>query len=247
MRIISDLFAKKEPDHSEQVLVDIHSHLLPGLDDGSQSMEESLEMIEAFAALGYRKLITTPHIMGDFYRNTPEIIREKLAELRDQIRIKGINIDIDAAAEYYLDESFLKALEGNKKMLTFGENYLLFETSYLNEPAFLAQTVFAIKANGYWPVLAHPERYQYLYTDFKKVEKIHELGISFQLNINSISGYYSRTAELFAAKLIKNEMVHFVGSDCHSMKHIEALKKSRTHKDYRKLLSLPLLNNSLLG
>lgn len=246
MNIFSELFSKKSQVTSEQVLVDMHSHLLPGIDDGAQSLDESLDLVSAFSDLGYKKLITTPHIMGDFYKNNEAIITEKLIQLRQEVASRGIDIQIDAAAEYYLDERFIKNLEENKKMLTFGENYLLFETSYINEPSFLHETIFNIKANGYWPVLAHPERYQYLYGDFGKFEKIYELGISFQLNINSISGYYSKTAEQFALKLIKHNMVNFIGSDCHSMKHIEALKKSRNTKDYARLLSLPLLNNSLL-
>lgn len=250
MGFINDLFGSKSKNtdpEGEPVLVDMHSHLLPGIDDGSSSLEQSLELIKGFVNLGYKKLITTPHINGDFYKkNSPELIYYKLDELQNFVKQAGINIEIEAAAEYFLDESFLQKLNSNEKMMTFGENYLLFETSYLNEPSFLAETIFNIKASGYWPVLAHPERYTYFYTDFGKLEEIYSQGISFQLNLNSIIGYYSKNAEQLAHKLIKNSMVNFVGSDCHNIKHIEALKKTHLNKEYRKVLNLPLLNNSLL-
>lgn len=248
MSIISKLFGKKELNTlpGDPVLVDMHSHLLPGIDDGSQSLEESLELVQAFADLGYKKLITTPHIMGDFYKNNPTIIKGKLNELKQAVAEKGIEIDIQAAAEYYLDENFGRMLDSKEDMLTFGENYILFETSYLSEPSHLDEMVFKIKARGYWPVLAHPERYQYLYTGFEKFQEIYDTGISFQLNINSILGYYSKQAEHFALKLIEHNMVNFIGTDCHNMKHIEALKRSREAKKYQELLRLPLLNNSLL-
>src|SRR5688572_24415891 len=113
---------------------DMHSHLLPGLDDGSETLEQSLELVAEMIDLGYKKLIMTPHIMGDFYKNTPEGIREKLELLREAVKSKNWDIELDCAAEYYMDEWFVQRLENGDKLLTFGDNYLLFETSYLNEP-----------------------------------------------------------------------------------------------------------------
>lgn len=248
MGLFSNLFSakNKSSDAVDKIYVDMHSHLLPGIDDGAKDLEQSVIMIGEFAKLGYKKLITTPHIMGDFYKNTPEIINNKLAIVKDAVAKAGIEIELQAAAEYYLDESFIQKLKNGQQMLTFGENYLLFETSYLNEPSNLFQAIQLIKDSGYWPVLAHPERYQYLYASIEKFEAIFEQSLSFQLNTNSLSGYYSKPAQHFALKLIEKNMVNFIGSDCHSIKHLDVLKKTISSKEYQKLQSLFLFNNTLL-
>jgi protein-tyrosine phosphatase len=231
----------------ESVLVDMHSHLLPGLDDGSESLEDSIILIKEFVALGYKKLICTPHIMGDFYKNTPEIIYEKLAELRKEVKYAGINIQLEAAAEYYLDEWFMDRLDNKDTLLTFGEGkYILFETSYINSSSYLNEALFKIKSLGLRPVLAHPERYTYLYEKFDKFVELYQKDVFFQININSLSGYYSKPSQIFAQKLIENNMVSFIGSDCHGIRHMDALKRSRLTKSYKKLLQSPLLNNTLL-
>jgi len=231
----------------EPVLVDMHSHLLPGLDDGSESLEDSIILIKEFVALGYKKLICTPHIMGDFFKNTPEIIHEKLAQLRKEVKNAGIDIQLEAAAEYYLDEWFMDKLDHKDNLLAFGgDKYLLFETSYINSSAYLDEALFRIKSLGLRPVLAHPERYTYLYENFNKFVEIYQKDVLFQININSLSGYYSKASQIFAQKLIGNNMVSFIGSDCHGIRHIEALRKSRLTNQYKKVLQSPLLNNSLL-
>ncbi|WMJ72713.1 CpsB/CapC family capsule biosynthesis tyrosine phosphatase [Cytophagaceae bacterium ABcell3] len=244
-----DLFKKSKNNQQDlqPLLVDMHSHLLPGLDDGSESIEESVDMIKELAGLGYKKLICTPHIMGDFYKNTPESIHEKLQLLKNKLVQEQIPIELEAAAEYYLDEWFLDRLSKPETLMTFGGKFLLIETSYLNEPVNLDETIFQIKASGFYPVLAHPERYTYLYSDFSKFKDIFSKEIYFQININSLSGYYSKPAQVYAKKLIENNMVHFAGTDCHGMRHIHALKKTRQSSIYRNLIKLPLLNNGLLS
>jgi protein-tyrosine phosphatase len=248
MTPLFNFFSKSEQvKDAEPVRVDMHSHLLPGLDDGSESIEDSLILIKEFAAMGYTKLICTPHIMGDFYKNTPENIFEKLTLLRNAVEKAGINIQLDAAAEYYLDEWFMDRLENKENLLTFGAGkYLLFETSYINSSAYFDEAVFKIKSLGIFPVIAHPERYTYLYQSFDKVTEMHNKGVLFQLNINSLSGYYSKASQEFSKRMIDSNMISFIGSDCHGIRHIEALKKSRVTKMYKKLLQSPLLNNSLL-
>lgn len=241
-------FWKKEQKNNTNFLkVDMHSHLLPGIDDGSESMEESIALIKTYADLGFKKLITTPHIMGDFFRNTPEIINGKLQEVKKRLEIEGIKIELEAAAEYYLDEFFLGKLESGEPLMTFGDNYLLFETSYLNEPALLRETIFRIASSGYRPVLAHPERYSYMHDSFDKYKDLFDRGVYFQLNVNSLSGYYSRQAQKIAEKLIQNNMVHFAGTDCHGQRHLDTYIKTMGEKYYRKLEDLNLLNNQLLA
>jgi protein-tyrosine phosphatase len=239
-------FFKPKGITENPILVDMHSHLLPGLDDGSESIEESITLIKNFADLGFKKLITTPHIMGDHYKNNKEGISSKLKELQKRAEKENINIQLEAAAEYYLDEFFLSLLNHPSELLTFGKNYILFETSYINEPTHLYEAIFLMQAQGLKPVLAHPERYTYLYSDFNRYKEIYEKGVLFQLNTNSLCGYYSKSAKNIAMKLIKNKMVDFIGSDCHAIRHMEALQKTHKIRIYQKAMELNLLNNTLL-
>jgi protein-tyrosine phosphatase len=227
------------------ITTDIHSHLLPNLDDGSKSFEDSLEMIKAFQAMGYKKLITTPHVMADFYKNTAEIILKKLDELKNFLQKNNIEIEIEAAAEYYLDENLIRLLKNEAQILTFGDNYLLFETGFMNKPSQMNAVIFDMQSQGYKPVLAHPERYAYFYDDFEELEALHQKGVFMQLNLNSLTGYYSAEAQKQAELLIKKKMISFVGSDCHRMVHLDSLKTVRPKKIYTKLCELNLLNNSL--
>ncbi|WP_018341443.1 tyrosine-protein phosphatase [Cytophaga aurantiaca] len=248
MSFLTSLFGKKEQaQHEDFIFVDMHSHLIPKIDDGSKSLDESVELIKKLVEFGYKKIITSPHIMGDFYKNTPEIILGGLSELKQRLKSENIEIEIDAAAEYYLDEWFIEKLNKNEPLLTFGKKYVLFETSYMNEPAHLHQAIFSMRTLGYTPVLAHPERYLYLYNDFSAFEKIYEMDVLFQINLNSLMGYYSKPAKQFAEKLIDNKMVDFVGTDCHGMRHLNVLKDTRASKYYNKLANLNLLNNTLLS
>lgn len=228
---------------------DMHSHLLPGLDDGAETVEQGVELVRTMQALGYRKLVLTPHVMGDFYRNTPEGIRQALAVLQQATAAAGITgVELEYAAEYYLDEWFAQKLANSEPLLSFGgsRRCVLIETSYINEPFNFQQTVFELQAAGYQPVLAHPERYTYLYGRFEELEKIRETGVWLQLNLNSLAGYYSAGAKRVAEKLVDQALVDLVGSDAHHSKHLENIRTKVLPSDYlQKLLALPLLNNSL--
>jgi tyrosine-protein phosphatase YwqE len=229
---------------------DMHSHLLPGLDDGAETVEHSLDLLRALRELGFRKLVMTPHIMGDFYKNTPESIRAALHLVREAAVGAGLgDVALECAAEYYLDEFFGHKLVDGTEMLTFGgdKRYLLFETSYMNEPLNLFETIFELKAQGYCPVLAHPERYTYLYGRFGDIEKMRrEYGVLLQVNINSLAGYYSPAAKKVAEQLVDSGLVDFVGTDTHHLRHTETLLRRTMLQPYmEKLLQLPLLNNTL--
>lgn len=235
----------EEPASLSILGVDMHSHILPGLDDGSDSLERSLELVQAMKDLGYRKLIMTPHIMSDFYKNTPDGIRERLHLLQDAVKEAGIDMELDCAAEYYLDEGLLDKLDNDEPLLTFGDNYLLFETSFLNEPLNLRDAIFKMRSKGYKPVLAHPERYTYFYGKFDALVDLWNQGVLFQPNLNSLSGYYSAGAKHVAEKLIDNGMVDFLGSDVHGLKHLESLNRVLTSKYLHKALALSVRNNQL--
>jgi tyrosine-protein phosphatase YwqE len=238
-------FRRKNVVSKNPIRTDIHSHLLPGLDDGVQSFEDAEEIILRFIKAGYQKLITTPHIMSDAYRNTPAGIRSKLAELTEYLTAKNIHIQIEAAAEYYLDEAFIKSVELDQEILTFGKRFLLFETNFMTEPLHLKEFIFMATTKGYQLVLGHPERYIFLQNDLAKAEDLINRGVYFQLNTSSLTGYYSREAQRTAYKLIDKGWVHFVGSDCHSLQHIHLLEEAQTSRYYQKALTLPLLNNGL--
>lgn len=224
---------------------DIHSHFIPGIDDGSTSIENSVEMITEIYNLGYKKIITTPHIMSDYFKNTPEIILEGLGKVKAALKNANIPIKIEAAAEYYLDFDFERKLD-EEKILTFGDNYLLFEISYLNPPDNLDGIIFKLQTLGYKPVLAHPERYNYFHKTFNIYENLIDKGVLLQLNINSLTGHYSIPTKKAAEKMIDKNMISFLGSDCHHMGHLELIKKSVYEKPLQELIeSGKLLNASL--
>lgn len=224
---------------------DIHSHLLPDLDDGVKSIEESGALIQQFIDLGYRKLITTPHIMSDFYRNEPNQIQEKLNSVNKYLKDNQVDITLESAAEYYLDEMLISKVHNAESLLTFGSKYLLFETNFLTEPFQLNEFIFSAITQGYRPVLAHPERYQYLVNDFKKVEDLRNRGVLFQINIPSIVGVYSKPIQKLAVQLIDKGWVEFLGSDCHNQMQMEFLKEATKDKNLKKAMELPLLNRLL--
>ncbi len=230
---------------TESITVDIHSHLLPNLDDGVSSFEESVEIIKNFIALGYTKIITTPHVMSDAYRNSSEGIRSRLEDLKLYLKENNISIQLEAAAEYYLDETLIEKLNNDEPLLTFGKNYLLFETNFLTEPLNLKEFIFLAITKGYQPILAHPERYIYLHNNFEGAQDILDRGVLFQLNISSITGYYSKGAQQMALKLIDKGMIHFLGSDCHHLQHVHLVRDAQNLKYFKKALRLPLLNNTL--
>jgi protein-tyrosine phosphatase len=223
----------------------MHSHLLPGIDDGVKTAEESIQIITYLRQLGYTRLITTPHIMPDVYKNTPAIIHAKVQEIQSLLIEKKIDVRLTAAAEYYLDESLMAALNANEPLLTFGKKYLLFETNFINEPFFLKQFIFLASSKGYKLVLAHPERYFYLNNNFAKAEDLIARGVLFQINISSLTGYYSKSAYEMAKGFIDRGWIHWLGTDCHHMTHAELVKSANSNKHLQKALTLPLLNNTI--
>jgi protein-tyrosine phosphatase len=242
-------WSKHEEDLSSQkypVGIDLHSHLLPGLDDGAQTIDDSIKLIKGLLALGIRKAITTPHVMHDFYRNTPDMIKKSLSAVSKELSIQGIEFSIEAAAEYYLDEGLLEMLIKEKELLCFGDKYLLFELSFMNEPSILKEIVFQMQLKGFKPVLAHPERYLYFHYNTDKLKDLKNSGVYFQLNLNSLSGYYSPEARKSAEWLIDQNMIDFVGSDCHAEKHLLALQDTLQKSKYmHKVRQLRLLNEQL--
>lgn len=227
------------------IFTDVHSHLLPGIDDGVKTIEESIEVIQHLSSLGFKKLITTPHIMSDYYKNSPEIIREKLYEVKKAVLSANIPIEIEAAAEYYLDEYFYKLISDGDELLTFGDNYVLFETSFSVEPLILKEVIFKLSSAGYKPVFAHPERYIYLQEKKQLLDELIDQGLLFQLNVLSLTGYYSKQVQKMAKGLIEKKAIAFVGSDSHNMLQASELKSAYSCKLAHQIDVSQLLNDTL--
>jgi tyrosine-protein phosphatase YwqE len=226
--------------------VDMHSHLIPGIDDGSKSIEESLSLIRRLADFGFQKLITTPHIMSEYYRNTPQIIEMGLEDLRKSVKQEGIAIQLEAAAEYYMDEIFLEKVKSGERLLTFGDNYILVETGFINKPQMLLDIIFHLEMAGCKPILAHPERYQYLIGDKNLQEELIERKLLFQVNLLSLTGFYSKQVKEFGEMLIDRNAVALLGTDCHNARYLDMLETlPQHHKIYEKIQRLDLINSRL--
>jgi protein-tyrosine phosphatase len=220
------IFKKKEYkknitfDYSS-IMVDMHSHVLPGIDDGAKNPEESIVLVKKMMELGIKKIIATPHIMADYYKNTAETINNALAILKAELEKEKIDIDIEAAAEHYFDETFEDRVT-RRDLMIIGDNYVLFEFSFISSPPNVIQVVQKLKDLGYKPVLAHPERYPYLEID--QLKAYHDWGMLFQINTISLTGYYGREAKKAAENLIDQQLVDFISSDMHHVRHAEAFK-----------------------
>jgi tyrosine-protein phosphatase YwqE len=225
------------------ITVDIHSHLLPGIDDGVKTIEESIAIIKKFKLLGYTKLITTPHIMLDMYPNNKEIIEEKLHAVRIAIEQNNIDIRIEASAEYYVDTGFIKVIEDDE-LIPFMNHYILLETATTSAPLIFDTVIKLIKDKGYTPVLAHPERYTYLHQDINLYKKLKAKGVLFQVNLKSLYKPSTPISKI-ALKLIKEGLVDFIGSDVHRMHDVKKIEKVMGSQNYKKILKKNrLLNNS---
>jgi protein-tyrosine phosphatase len=209
--------------------VDMHSHLLPGIDDGAPDVAASLSLIRNLRQLGYQRFITTPHVYSELYPNTPETIQAAYAVLLSALKEAGEELSITYAAEYFLDDYVSTLLARQQPLLTIYENWVLVEISFVQAPLDLDQRFFDLLLAGYKPILAHPERYSYWHADKAKYHELRERGLLFQVNLLSLGGYYGKQVAETAKYLVKEELVDLVGTDCHHERHIAALRnESRT-------------------
>lgn len=236
--MFSSLFSNKktEPDLSF-ISVDMHSHLLPGLDDGLKSVDESVQYIKELSLLGYKKLICTPHIISDIYPNTNENILWALSLVRQALKDNNIDFMIEAAAEYMVDMGMENYVKSGKPLLTFGRKYILIEMSYIGPSPNIEQVIFQLCLKGLRPVLAHPERYNYYHNNFKMYQRFIDMGCVLQVNLLSLLGYYGKPSKQIAEKLIKSGMVTLLGTDMHHENHLNSLKKLASKKQFYSLVS----------
>jgi protein-tyrosine phosphatase len=203
---------------------DIHSHILPGIDDGSPDIETSIMLIKAIYELGIRKTIATPHIIADMYRNTPETIHAALDKVKEAVAKEKIDIEISAAAEYMLDDYFLKLLRTEKKLLTIHDNIVLTEQSYATPSGNLNEIAFELMTAGYKPIMAHPERYIFYQGRFEEFAHLKDMGFLLQVNLLSLTGYWGKGVTKAARYLFDNNLVDFVATDLHHDRHLQALQ-----------------------
>ena len=221
--------------------VDIHSHVLPGIDDGAKNLKDSQFLLESMIGLGFKKCITTPHTMANVYDNTLETINEAKKTVEREIVDLANTLDIRAASEYYIDENFIKNFKSNS-LLTLKDNYVLVEMSFLNPPIQLHEYVFELQLAGYQPILAHPERYAYYHSNMKRFEKLKKMGLKFQLNLLSSVGYYGSDVAQTSEKLLKEGFIDFAGSDIHHKQHIDSFSRKIVLNE-TKALEIAMENN----
>ena len=211
-------------DYLEGV-VDIHNHILPGIDDGAKTVEESLELINGFSQFGVKSFITTPHIMHNYYPNNPETINNSSVLLKNKLLEQHMkDISIRAAAEHMIDDNFEAILE-RAEIMPLGDQYVLVEMSYLQASINFDEAVDKTMKQGYFPILAHPERYLYLHDNYKIHKKYKKQGVLYQMNLLSLSNYYGKEVQQMAFKLLEKGMIDFVGSDVHNMGQLTSLKE----------------------
>lgn len=244
------LFSKSKPVTGKVDLsvlkVDMHSHLIPGIDDGSPDLATSLQLIRGMVELGYTKLVTTPHIMWDMYKNNSDDILQKLELLREAVKAAGIDVEINAAAEYFLDEHVGGMVKNNTPLLTISGNMVLVEFSLAYPSHSLKDILFDMQMQNYLPVIAHPERYLYLEKNKDFYEELKDIGCLFQLNLLSLTGYYGKSAQELAQHLIKKGYYDLVGSDLHGVRHLEALQNPALMPPLLKLIETGKIRNATL-
>lgn len=240
--------SKKDTGKTDLSLLkaDMHSHLLPGIDDGSPDMETSLQLIKGMMELGYTKLITTPHIMWDMYQNTREIILAKQKALQNAVDAEGLNVTIHAAAEYFLDEHVEGLLKSNQPLLTISGKMVLSEFSMAFPSHGLKDILFQMQMQGYQPVIAHPERYIYLEKNKEFYDELKERGCLFQLNLLSLTNHYGKSVNELAQYLIKKGYYNLVGTDLHGFRHLEGLNNSALGNQVERLMDTGKILNPKL-
>ena len=235
----------EQPDYSV-LNTDMHSHLIPGIDDGSPDPDTSVSLIKGMMEQGYKRFIATPHIMWDMYRNTRDIILRQRDVLRDSLKEAGMDVQVDAAAEYFLDDYVEGLLEKNEPLLTISGSMVLVEFSMAQPSMSLKKILFDMQMQGYQPVIAHPERYVYLDKQKDFYDELKNDGCYFQLNLMSLGGYYGKTVQELAQYLLKKGYYDLAGTDLHNIRHLDALRNPQITAGLAKLAGQGHLLNTKL-
>jgi tyrosine-protein phosphatase YwqE len=220
---------------------DMHSHLIPGIDDGSPDADTSIYLVKGLLELGYDKLITSPHIMQDLYPNTPSSIGQGLAALHSL----WPQIPLHAAGEYFLDDHVLDVLASGDKLLTIKDSLVLIEFSFISPPLGVREIIFQLQMKGYQPILAHPERYTYLHRSPKQYQEFKDLGLLMQANLLSFTGYYGGAVREVSEYLAARGFIDLLGTDMHHGKHLDQLRALPYSNSLKKCIDKGLKNAEL--
>ena len=219
-----DFFVKKKflVDYLDG-FTDIHNHILPGIDDGAKNVEESLSLIKGMGDIGISNFICTPHIMENYYPNNHETIQNALSLVQNELKNNNLShVRIKAAAEHMIDSGFELLVDSNG-LMPISENYILVEMSYLQASLNFEESIKKLRDKGLFPIFAHPERYAYLRYDRGDYTRMKDLGMLFQLNLLSLSGYYGKDVHKKALALLDDNLIDFLGSDIHNENHLKHL------------------------
>lgn len=247
MGLFSVLKKAKTATNLSWLQIDVHSHILPGIDDGSSDIETSMGFLKRLHALGLRGCYATPHVFKDMYPNNPETISTALQKLQTVVETEIPEFQLAAAAEYMIDPDFVRLYQ-HMQLLTLPGNFALIEMSYAAENPEIDRHVFELQVKGYTPILAHPERYVFYHDRPEQYQRLKNQGCLFQLNLLSPSGYYGVPVRKAANWLLKRGMVDLVGTDLHHAKHMTAIERFVLSGDaYRSFMKNPIKNKELFG
>ncbi len=238
-------FAKKEflVDHLAN-FVDMHNHILPGIDDGAKTAEEALSLVQGFGEFGVTRFIATPHIMHNYYPNTRESITQSLALLKNELLKNDLKqVSIATAAEHMIDDNY-EALLSKGEVMPMMTDYILVEMSYLQRPINFREAIIKTVSKRLYPILAHPERYVFLHKNPKKYEVYRERGILFQLNLLSLGDFYGKEVQKVALKLLDSELIDYVASDVHNLNQLKTLKELSVSKKTIRQLT-PIIHRTI--
>lgn len=220
------IFKKKSAANIDYSAVgtDMHSHLLPGIDDGAKEAADSLKYIKGLQELGFKKFITTPHIMADLYPNTAATIQSAFDKIKQE---PGKDVPVIPAAEYMLDDSFDALLNKGEQLRCIHENTVLVEFSFVTAPLDFKEKIFNLQMSGYQPLLAHPERYLYFAGTRAVYDELKSAGCQFAVNLLSFTGYYGKGSVELAQYLFKKDYIDYLGTDLHHDRHLDALRNAK--------------------
>ncbi len=223
---------------------DMHSHILPGIDDGSPDVATSIRFVKALQKLGFDQLIATPHIYKELYPNTPQTIERAKNALQTEMHTQNISLKLGAAAEYMVDQDFSL----DQPLCKLDHKHVLIEMSYLNETPGISKTIFDIEIAGYQPILAHPERYTFYFKDRSRLKRFKEKGCLLQLNLLSVVGYYGKEVKQLAEILLKEKMYDLAGTDLHHDRHLATLTDAvESGKLYELIGAYEFKNQEIFG
>lgn len=241
------LFKKKQNYDLSWLGADMHSHLIPGIDDGCPDTDTSIACIHGLQELGLHSFFMTPHIYAEIHPNSPETIRPAYQKLRQAMDAEGMhNVKTAAAAEYMIDDAFAANYQQGAEMMTLPKRQVLIEMSYQFERKDLNEHIFQLQLHEYQPILAHPERYNYYHSSPQTYTRLKERGFRFQLNLLSLSGYYGEPVRKMAQHLVKEKMIDYIGTDLHHFRHLKALQEFVRNNDLHKMLKGCDLQNNYL-